>query len=67
MHPTESGLPGVVRAIVTVTQAGALVHRTGVNLTTDRERDRFLQKVEGRATRLDEAQICRPGLGARSQ
>ncbi len=37
---------GEVRAVVTVRQAGALVHRSGVKLTSDRERERFLQKVE---------------------
>ena len=43
---------GEVRAIVTVTQEGALVHRSGVKLTTDRERDRFLHKVEAAGTEL---------------
>ena len=37
---------GAVRAVVTVRQAGELVHRSSVKLTSDRERKRFLE-VEG--------------------
>ena len=37
---------GEVRAVVTVRHDEALVHRSGVKLTSDRERIRFLQKIE---------------------
>lgn len=37
---------GKVQAVVTVFTGGALVHRSSVNLTADRERARYLGKVE---------------------
>jgi len=47
VEATDARMPGgEVRAVVTVRQAGALVHRSAVKLTSDRERDRFLGKVE---------------------
>lgn len=43
---------GEIRAIVTVSHAGALVHRSNLKLTSDRERARFLSKVEEAGTEL---------------
>ncbi|MEX2529838.1 MAG: DUF3631 domain-containing protein [Gemmatimonadota bacterium] len=47
VEATDARMPGgEVRAVVTVRRAGALVHRSGLKLTSDRERERFLGKVE---------------------
>ena len=47
VEAADASMPGgEVRAVVTVRQDGALVHRTGVKLTSDRERKRFLSAVE---------------------
>ncbi len=40
------GRDGVVRAVVTATRAGEVLHRSRVNLTSDRERIRYTDRVE---------------------
>lgn len=39
-------LGGEIRAVVSVSRAGTLVHRSNLKLTSDRERERFLRIVE---------------------
>jgi putative DNA primase/helicase len=75
VEATDASMPaGEVRAVLTVRQDGSLAYRSGVKLTSDRERSRFLQKVEEAGCKLPsgillamEEQIRQDGVPLRDE